>query len=96
MSESFARKFSEKEVENLLDPTGFISEKDKDQYEGLNPETVKVSLDQKKLDYDRKKEEERRRMKKTVSLKEYGLRKKKINDPTRYGEWDVGGRTYDF
>lgn len=97
MSESFGKKFRKEEVEVLLDPIGFLKDKDKEQYEGLDDVQVKKALSMTRtMTKDRKEEEARRREKKTVSPIEYGLRKKKANDPTRYGEWDVGGRTYDF
>lgn len=98
MSESFGSKFSSRQVETLLDPLGFILEAERPHYLGLdaekklNPPSARELI---KIEEDRITEEARRRAPKQVSLKEYGLRKK-TNDPTRYGEWDIGGRTYDF
>jgi len=82
MAESFGTKIDKQDLEKLLNPTGFLNEKDYKDYEGLDKEgkVVKAKVD------DGKKE---------LGTKEYGF-KVKGPEPTRYGDWERKGRVSDF
>lgn len=82
MAESFGTKIDKKDLEKLLNPTGFLDEKDYKEYEGIDKDgkVVKTKAD------DGKKE---------LGSKEYGF-KVKGPEPTRFGDWERKGRVSDF
>ena len=82
MAESFGTKIEKKDLEKMMNPIGFLSEKDFNEYDGIDLEGKLV----KKKPEDGKKE---------LGSKEYGF-KVKGPEPTRYGDWERKGRVSDF
>lgn len=97
-AEGFGKKFSEKEVEKLLDPMGFIKKDEVPEYEGLDAQgklkDFKKALDdpkEKKFNYEGHNVKEHiKDMKEEVGFKHKGP------EPTRYGDWEKKGRVSDF
>ena len=93
------KKFSDKEVEKLLDPMGFIKEDEAKLYEGLddkgNLKDFKKALEEKPK--EKKYDYESHNVKPHVKemKEEYGF-KAKGPEPTRYGDWEKKGRVTDF
>ena len=81
MAESFGTKIEKSDLEKLMNPTGFLNEKDFKDYEGLDKDGKLVKEDCKE--------------KKNNMSKEYGF-KVKGPEPTRYGDWERKGRVSDF
>jgi hypothetical protein len=93
VAESFSYKLSKKDLEKFMNPTGFLDQKDYEQYEGVTKEgkivDAKVSTSSDNSKPDEKKEA------KPELPKEYGF-KVKGPEPTRYGDWERKGRCTDF
>jgi hypothetical protein len=98
VSDAFAKKFSPKEVEKILDPMGFIDKKELSQYEGLSEEGKVKELKQELVDKEEKTfnytSPNIKEHVKTME-KEYGF-KVKGPEPSRYGDWEKKGRVSDF
>jgi len=98
-AEKFGKKFSEKEVEKLLDPMGFMKKDEVNAYEGLDDKgnlkdfkkTLEEGPKEKKYNY------ENHNVKSHIKdmPEEFGF-KVKGPEPTRYGDWEKKGRVSDF
>jgi hypothetical protein len=88
VAESFGTKFTDDQIKKIMDPKGFIEEKEYRDYKGVDA-IGKKPEDQTKVEppKDGKVVE--------VDNQEYGFR---INgpEPTRYGDWERKGRCIDF
>lgn len=83
MAESFGSKVKKEDLEKFMNPTGFLSEKDFEEYEGIDKKGI-VKTDNVKEDN-----------KSNEKFKEYGF-KVKGPEPTRFGDWERKGRVSDF
>ncbi|KRX00619.1 hypothetical protein PPERSA_12838 [Pseudocohnilembus persalinus] len=96
ISESFQTKFSEDQIEKILDPKGFIKQSEYSQYEGI--ETIgKEVKNKQKIEKSQVKENESQEQQQSnpEDQKEYGF-KVKGPEPTRFGDWERKGRVSDF
>jgi hypothetical protein len=91
MDESFGTKFSDSEVKKIMDPKGFIDEREYKDYDGIDA-IGKKPEDQAKVDTGKDVKVEVATEK---DNKEYGFRIKGP-EPTRYGDWERNGRCIDF
>ena len=89
VAESFGTQFTKEQVKKIMDPKGFIEEKEYNDYEGINA-IGKNPEEQAKVDSPSGAEKS-----KEVDTKEYGFRVKGP-EPTRYGDWERKGRCIDF
>jgi len=97
-AEGFAKKFSEKEVEKLLDPMGFVDKRDLNSYEGLTADgKLKKVLEENPNSQEKTYNYDNHNVKPHVKEmpKEYGF-KVTGPEPTRYGDWEKKGRVSDF
>ena len=94
MAESFGTKVSKKDLQNLMNPIGFLDEKEYQHYEGVDKASMEAQ-NAEELAEKLEKLEEKAQQKKEVSDKEYGF-KVKGPEPTRYGDWERNGRCFDF
>ena len=91
-------KFTEKQVNKLIDPMGFLTEEEKHNYSGLGKDSTAASLKEVLKD----KEEAKPNLT-SPNIKphikemkeEFGF-KAKGPEPTRYGDWEKKGRVSDF
>ena len=106
MAESFGTKISEKEIQNFMNPIGFLKESDYKNYEGINEKNkiiekknLKIDINEKNKKFNSdesvKKAENNNSIKEKSMSKEYGF-KTKGPEPTRYGDWENKGRCTDF
>ena len=96
-AESFGTQFSKKEIEKLLDPVGFLNEKEVENYEGVEEVkdgNVEFKTESKTEESEPKIVHQEDPDFKTMP-KEYGFRVKGP-EPTRYGDWERNGRCFDF
>lgn len=91
MAESFGTKFTDSEVKKIMDPKGFIDEREYKDYDGIEAIGKKPS-EQAKVDAGKQDTSQPSTVKDT---KEYGFRIKGP-EPTRYGDWERNGRCIDF
>lgn len=89
MAESFGSKIPKADLEKLMNPTGFLDEKDYKDYEGINKEG------QVEKEKEAKAETSTKTDKNNNKFQEYGF-KVKGPEPTRYGDWERKGRVSDF
>lgn len=100
MAESFGTKIPKEDLENLLNPIGFLDPEDHEQYEGLSEDGKVQNSSKVKSDDTTKSKAQDEATKAALSkagtmAKEYGFKVKGL-EPTRYGDWERKGRCYDF
>ena len=89
MAESFGTKIRTDDLEKLMDPTGFLKEADRHEYEGIDKEGHVKQPDAESIQ-KAKAEAANKKM-----APEFGF-KVKGPEPTRYGDWERKGRCTDF
>ena len=97
MAESVGLKMDVEDLKKLFNPTGFLSEKEYIQYEGIDTKgTLMKKIQQEKSTGD-KIELNHNENKKSESIMEpeFGF-KVKGPEPTRFGDWERKGRCSDF
>jgi hypothetical protein len=92
VAESFSYKLSKKDLEKFMNPTGFLDQKDYEQYEGVTKDGKIVEA---KISTSENQTPENKKEAKAELPKEYGF-KVKGPEPTRYGDWERKGRCSDF
>ena len=80
MAESFQTKFSEAQVEKLMNPKGFLKPEEESNYTEEQTSTQEQNVSDKSNPDD---------------IKECGF-KVKGPEPTRFGDWEKGRRCIDF
>lgn len=99
-AESFGTKVSKEDLQNLLNPVGFLNEHDLENYEGVEDakqnsyEYAEPKVEDKVESEEPKIVHQEQPDYKTMP-KEYGFRVKGP-EPTRYGDWERNGRCFDF
>lgn len=97
MEESFGTKFSPEQVEKFMNPRGFLSKKEIQNYEGVEEIHEQPTEPISKVEAKTPEEPVAEPTKETGGrdTKEYGFRVKGP-EPTRYGDWERNGRCFDF
>lgn len=104
MAESFGTKIEKKDLEKLLNPTGFLDPDEIDEYEGVDEDGKLIQVkpsekSSKKTEINPEKfqtEASKAAAEKAATMvPEYGF-KVKGPEPTRYGDWERKGRCSDF